>query len=42
VAREKKVRVSKRELEELKQYRDNKYDEAIPLGYIISELIPDE
>lgn len=39
--REKRVRVSGEELEKLKNYRDEKYDSSIPLGFIISELIDD-
>jgi len=39
VARENKVRVSDEELRQLKQYRDEYYDESIPLGFIIAELL---
>jgi hypothetical protein len=42
VARDKNIRVSDEELEDLKQYRDSEYDSSIPLGFVISELIPDE
>jgi len=42
MAREKKIRVSSEELDELKKYRDSEYDSSIPLGFVISELVPDE
>lgn len=42
MSREKKVRVSEDELSSLKEYRDSEYDSSIPLGFVISELIPDE
>jgi len=40
--RKKRIRVSHEELNQLKQYRDSEYDESIPLGFVISELVPDE
>lgn len=42
MARTKKIRVSDKELDKLKKYRDSEYDSSIPLGFVISELIPDE
>lgn len=39
--REKRVRLSKEELDNLKQYRDKHYDSSIPLGYVIGELTND-
>lgn len=41
MAREKNIRVSEKELERIKEYRDSEYDCSIPLGYIISELVKD-
>lgn len=41
MAREKKIRVSEEELELIKEYRNNKYDETIPLGFVISNLVKD-
>jgi len=37
--REKRVRLSSDELSKLKDYREDKYDSSIPLGFVISELI---
>jgi hypothetical protein len=37
--RTKAVRVSPEELESLKGYRAEQYDDGIPLGYVISQLI---
>jgi hypothetical protein len=42
VVREKKIRVSEEELKRIKEYRNSEYDSSIPLGFVISELIPDE
>lgn len=33
------VRVSPDELEQLKEYRADKYDSGIPLGYVIGRLL---
>ncbi len=41
MVREKNVRVSEKELAELKKYRDSEYDSSIPLGFVISELVDD-
>jgi hypothetical protein len=42
VVRENKVRVSDEELNALKEYRDTNYDDSIPLGFIIGELVDGE
>ena len=39
--REKRIRVKEEELEKIKEFRDKNYDESIPLGFIISELVED-
>ncbi len=42
MARENKVRLSDEEHKKLKEYRNKEYDETIPLGFVISELITNE
>lgn len=37
--RTKAVRVSPEELEQLKKYRANVFDDGIPLGFVISRLL---
>jgi len=39
VSREKTVRVSEEELQQLKKYRDENYHAYVPLGFVIGQLI---
>jgi hypothetical protein len=39
VSREKTVRVSEEELQQLKKYRDKNYHAYVPLGFVIGQLI---
>lgn len=42
MAREKRIRLSSEEISKLKKYRESEYDESVPYGYIIMELIDEQ
>jgi hypothetical protein len=42
MAREKRIRLSKEELSDLQEFRNENYGESVPYGYIISDLIDDQ